>query len=217
MTKSRVVLTLFIGILTASLAFGQMTKAEQKAHKKEMKEWKKRKKKMSSEDFKELMDDQIRLKAAAAGAMSDIESLENQVATKDGQIGDLQKQVTRMQASYQAAQRELDNLQQNIATQPVYNPDLINGEDFSVGVVFKVQVGAFRKVDLEKYAETSKDFSQEEGEELRKYIIGNFRNYEDANVLKRYLREMGVDDAWVVPYRDGKRVPLKEVVSEIEN
>lgn len=217
MTKSRVVLMLFVGILTASLAFGQITKAEQKAHKKEMKEWKKRKKKMSSEDFKELMDDQIRLKAAAAGAMSDIESLENQVATKDGQIGDLQKQVTRMQASYQAAQRELDNLQQNIATQPVYNPDLINGEDFSVGVVFKVQVGAFRKVDLEKYAETSKDFSQEEGEELRKYIIGNFRNYEDANVLKRYLREMGVDDAWVVPYRDGVRVPLKEVVSEIEN
>lgn len=217
MTKSRVVLTLFIGILTASLAFGQMTKAEQKAHKKEMKEWKKRKKKMSSEDFKELVDNQIQLKAAAAGALSDIESLENQVATKDGQIGDLQKQVTRMQASYQAAQRELDNLQQNIATQPVYNPDLINGEDFSLGVVFKVQVGAFRKVDLEKYAETAKDFSQEEGEELRKYIIGNFRNYEDANVLKRYLREMGVDDAWVVPYRDGKRVPLKEVVSEIEN
>ena len=217
MTKSRVVLTLFIGILTASLAFGQMTKAEQKAHKKEMKEWKKRKKRMSSEDFKELVDNQIQLKAAAAGALSDIESLENQVATKDGQIGDLQKQVTRMQASYQAAQRELDNLQQNIATQPVYNPDLINGEDFSVGVVFKVQVGAFRKVDLEKYAETSKDFSQEEGEELRKYIIGNFRNYEDANVLKRYLREMGVDDAWVVPYRDGIRVPLKEVVADIEN
>jgi len=217
MTKSRVVLTFFVGILTMSLAFGQMTKAEQKAHKKEMKEWKKRKKKMSSEDFKQLMEEQVQLKGTAAGAASDIESLENQVATKDGQIGDLQKQVTRMQAAYQSAQRELDNLQQNMPTQPAYNPELINGEDFSKGVVFKVQVGAFRKVDLEKYAETSKDFSQEEGEELRKYIIGNFRNYEDANVLKRYLREMGVDDAWIVPYRDGQRVPLKEVVAEIEN
>lgn len=217
MTKSRIVLTLFVGILTASIAFGQMTKAEQKAHKKEMKEWKKRKKKMSSEDFKEIMESQIQLKASAAGAISDIQSLENQVATKDGQIGDLQKQVTRMQASYQSAQRELDNLQQNAATQPVYNPDLINGEDFSVGVVFKVQVGAFRKMDLEKYAKSSKEFSQEEGEELRKYIIGNFRNYEDANVLKRYLREMGLADAWIVPYRDGQRVPLKEVVADIKD
>lgn len=217
MTKSRIAITLFVGILTASIAFGQMTKAEQKAHKKEMKEWKKRKKKMSSEDFKEIMESQIQLKASAAGAISDIESLENQVATKDGQIGDLQKQVTRMQASYQSAQRELDNLQQNTATQPVYNPDLINGEDFSVGVVFKVQVGAFRKMDLEKYAKSSKEFSQEDGEELRKYIIGNFRNYEDANVLKRYLREMGLADAWIVPYRDGRRVPLKEVVADIKN
>ena len=214
MTKSRVVFTLFIGILTASLAFGQMTKAEKKAHKKEMKEWKTRKKKMSNEDFKQLMEDQIKLKASAAGAVSDIESLENQVANKDRQIGDLQKQVTRMQAAYQSAQRELDNLKA-APVQPVYNPDLINGEDFSRGVVFKVQVGAFRKVDLEKYANTSKDFTQEDGESLRKYIIGNFRNYEDANVLKRYLREMGVNDAWIVPYRDGQRVPLKEVVPEI--
>jgi len=216
MTKSRVVLTLFIGVLTASLAFGQMTKAEKKAHKKEMKEWKSRKKKMSNEDFKQLMEDQIQLKAASAAAVSDIESLENQVATKDGQIGDLQKQVTRMQAAYQSAQRELDNLKET-PVQPAYNPDLINGEDFSVGVVFKVQVGAFRKVDLEKYAETSKDFEQENSDELRKYVIGNFRNYEDANVLKRYLREMGVNDAWIVPYRDGQRVPLKDVVSQIEN
>ncbi len=217
MTKSRIVLTLFVGILTASLAFGQMTKAEKKAYKKEMKEWKKRKKSTSLEDFKALIEDQIQLKASNAAAVSDIESLEGQVAGKDGQIGDLQKQVTRMQAAYQAAQRELDNLKANPPQQqPAYNPELVNGEDFSVGVVFKVQVGAFRKMDLEKYAKSSKDFSQEDGEELRKYVIGNFRNYEDANVLKRYLREMGVDDAWIVPYRDGRRVPLKDVVSDIK-
>ena len=215
MNKSRIVLTIFVGIITASLAFGQMTKAEKKAYKKEQKEWKKRKKKTSIEDFKAMVEDQIQLKAANAAALSDISSLEGQVASKDGQIGDLQKQVTRMQATYQATQRELDNLKAN-PPQPAYNPELINGEDFSVGVVFKVQVGAFRKVDLEKYAKASKDFSQEDAEELRKYIIGNFRNYEDANVLKRYLREMGVEDAWIVPYRDDRRVPLKEVVSEIK-
>ncbi len=215
MIKSKIVLTLFIGILTAGAAFGQMTKAEKKAHKKEMKVWKKRKKSMPNEDFKELVEGQITLKANVAAAASDIESLENQVAAKDTQIGDLQKQTTRMQAAYQAAQRELDNLKEN-PPQPAYNPELINGEDFNIGVVFKVQVGAFRKMDLEKYAQASKEFSQEDGEELRKYIIGNFRNYEDANVLKRYLREMGVDDAWIVPYRDGRRVPLKEVVSDIK-
>ena len=68
-------------------------------------------------------------------------------------------------------------------------------------------------MDLGKYAEQSKEFSQEDMQELRKYVIGNFRNYEDANVLKRYLREMGVEDAWIVPYRDGRRVPLKDVIN----
>ena len=214
MTKSRMLLTLFAGVLTVTLAFGQqMSKAELKAYKKEMKEWKKRKKKMSIEDFKALIEEQIALKAAAAAAIGDIESLEDQVAAKDAQIGESQKQITRMQATHQATVRELENLKNN-PPQTSYNPELINGEDFSVGVVFKVQVGAFRKMDLKKYADSSKDFSEEGADDLRKYVIGNFRNYEDANVLKRYLREMGVDDAWIVPYRDGKRVPLREVVSE---
>ena len=72
-------------------------------------------------------------------------------------------------------------------------------------------------MDLGKYANQSREFSQEEMQELRKYVIGNFRNYEDANVLKRYLREMGVEDAWIVPYRDGKRVPLKDVLTAQSN
>lgn len=194
----------------ASVALAQ-TSEGRPLTKKEAKEWKKRKKKMSVEDFKVLYDQNVIQKARIASSAAEIQNLERQVSSKDDQVSDLQKQVTRMQAAYQAGQREIENLKDQSIT-PVYNPELINGEDFSVGVVFKVQVGAFRKIDLAKYAETAKDFDQE-GNELRKYIIGNFRNYDDANVLKRYLREMGVSDAWIVPYRDGKRVPLKEVIA----
>ncbi len=211
MKTSKVFFTLLIGVLTASMAFGQMTKAEKKAYKLEMKEWKKKKKAMSSDDFKVLFEEHNQLKAANAAMNGEIETLEEQITAKDGQISDQQKQIQRMQAEFQAAQRELTNLKSN-PPKPAYNPDLVNGEDFSVGIVFKVQVGAFRKMDLGKYAENSKEFSQEDMQELRKYVIGNFRNYEDANVLKRYLREMGVEDAWIVPYRDSKRVPLKDVI-----
>lgn len=194
----------------ASVALAQTTEGRPLT-KKELKEWARRKKKMSIEDFKLLYDENVTQKAKIASIEGEIQNLERQVSSKDDRVSDLQKQVTRMQAAYQAAQREIENLKDQSIT-PVYNPELINGEDFSVGVVFKVQVGAFRKIDLAKYAETAKDFDQE-GNELRKYIIGNFRNYDDANILKRYLREMGVEDAWIVPYRDGKRVPLKEVIA----
>lgn len=213
MKTSKALLTIALGIFIATAAIGQeMTKAEAKAFKIEMKEWKKKKKSMSPEDFKILSEEHLKLKASNAAAVGDIETLERQVSEKDNQIIDLQKQATRMQAAYQAAQKETENLKAQLTNRPAYNPDLINGEDFSVGVVFKVQVGAFRKVDLKKYADTSDDFAEEKTDDLRKYIIGNFRNYEDANILKRYLREMGVEDAWIVPYRDGVRVPLKDVL-----
>ncbi len=216
MKTTKVFFTLLIGILSATMAFGQMTKAEKKAYKREMKEWKKKKKAMSPDDFKVLFEEHTALKASNAAMVGEVETLEEQITAKDNQISDQQKNVQRMQAQYQATQRELDQLKAK-PPQPAYNPELINGEDFSVGVVFKVQVGAFRKMDLGKYAQQSKEFSQEEMQELRKYVIGNFRNYEDANVLKRYLREMGVEDAWIVPYRDGKRVPLKDVLQAQSN
>ena len=216
MKTTKVFFTLLIGILSATMAFGQMTKAKKKAYKREMKEWKKKKKAMSPDDFKVLFEEHTALKASNAAMVGEVETLEEQITAKDNQISDQQKNVQRMQAQYQATQRELDQLKAK-PPQPAYNPELINGEDFSVGVVFKVQVGAFRKMDLGKYAQQSKEFSQEEMQELRKYVIGNFRNYEDANVLKRYLREMGVEDAWIVPYRDGKRVPLKDVLQAQSN
>ena len=204
---------LLLGIFVATVAVAQ-TEDVRPLTKKEKKEWRKKKKRMSEEDFRMLYEQNTAMKATIASSEGEIASLESQVSSKDEQISDLQKQVTRMQAAYQAAQRELENLKAQPAAQPAYNPNVVNGEDFSVGVVFKVQVGAFRKMDLEKYAETSKEFNQEEMEELRRYVIGNFRNYEDANVLKRYLREMGVRDAWIVPYKDNKRVPLKEVIGD---
>jgi hypothetical protein len=213
MKTSKALFTIVLGLFVATAAIGQeMTKAEKKAFKIEMKEWKKKQKAMSPADFKLLSEEHLQLKAANAAAVGDIAALEKQISDRDNQIIDLQKQVTRMQAAYQASQKETENLKAQIASKPAYNPDLVNGEDFNVGVVFKVQVGAFRKVDLKKYADTSKEFAEETTDDLRKYVIGNFRNYEDANILKRYLREMGVDDAWIVPYRNGTRVPLKDVL-----
>lgn len=210
--KTTRIFTLLLGIFVATIAFAQ-TEDLRPLTKSERKEWRKKKKAMSEEDFRLLYEQNTAMKANIASLEGERGSLESQISSKDEQITDLQKQVSRMQAAYQAAQRELENLKSQ-AQQPqaTYNPNVVNGEDFSVGIVFKVQVGAFRKMDLEKYSSTSDEFDQEDMEELRRYVIGNFRNYEDANVLKRYLREMGVEDAWIVPYKDNRRVPLKDVI-----
>lgn len=212
MKSRKALLTFTLALFVLGTAYAQ-TSDNRPLTKKEKREWKRKKRKMSVEDFQQLYQENTNQKAEIVSMQGEIESLENQLSQKDASVSDLQKQVKRMQAAYQAAQNEIEQLKRT-PRQPAVEPNMVNGEDFSVGVVFKVQVGAFRKIDLGKYAETSDDFGQEGGKELRKYIVGNFRNYEDANVLKRYLREMGVKDAWIVPYRDGQRVPLKEVLEE---
>ena len=48
-----------------------------------------------------------------------------------------------------------------------------------------------------------------------RYTLGIFRDYPEADNFKKYMREMGVSDAWIVSYNDGVRVPLKEVLDNV--
>jgi hypothetical protein len=76
-----------------------------------------------------------------------------------------------------------------------------------------VQVGAFRNKDLAKYLDNNPNFSGDTDQDgARKYTLGYFKNYWEADNFKKYLREMGVSDAWLVSYKDGKRVPIKDVL-----
>ncbi|MES2386780.1 MAG: hypothetical protein V4543_02160 [Bacteroidota bacterium] len=83
------------------------------------------------------------------------------------------------------------------------------------GVVFKVQIGAFRNRNLQKYLNNSRNFTGEvDPDGLRKYTLGFFGDYWEADNFKKYMREMGVNDAWIVTYKDGKRVNIKDVLEK---
>jgi hypothetical protein len=88
--------------------------------------------------------------------------------------------------------------------------------DFSKGLVFKVQVGAFKNKNLAKYFDNNPNFGGEVKEgEPQKVTIGIFRDYWEADTFKKYLREMGVSDAWIVPYKDAQRVDIKDVLEGV--
>jgi hypothetical protein len=50
---------------------------------------------------------------------------------------------------------------------------------------------------------------------MQKVTLGNFRDYWEADKFKKYLRDMGVKDAWIVPFKDGQRVDIKEVLEGV--
>ena len=93
-----------------------------------------------------------------------------------------------------------------------------NGKYYIKGLAFKVQIGASRQYDLSDVLageKTQQLFEQEQLKGLNLYTLGHFKGYWKANKFKKALRAMGLKDAWIVAFRDGKRVPLKTVLKEV--
>ncbi|NMM47103.1 Ezrin/radixin/moesin family protein [Marinigracilibium pacificum] len=179
--------------------------------KQERKEWKKKKKSMSEEAFKQMVDENKSLKAQVSSLNNQLSALEPQLNEKDNTIATLEKQLRQAQAEVTAAQRALEESAAGGGNQQQasgYSMD-------ESGVVFKVQVGAFKNKDLSKYFENHPNFGGETEDGLQKITLGQFRDYWEADTFKKYLREMGVKDAWIVAYKDGNRVPLKDVLEGV--
>jgi epidermal growth factor receptor substrate 15 len=82
------------------------------------------------------------------------------------------------------------------------------------GLVFKVQVGAFRNPIPQ---DLFKGFNPLAGEStpsgLVRYTAGSFRNYKNANLAKTEIRGIGYKDAFVVAYYNGKRISYAEAMT----
>ena len=58
----------------------------------------------------------------------------------------------------------------------------------------------------------SENLNVEESAEYQKVVVGQFRDYEKAKNLRDELKQMGVKGAWIVSYRDGQRITVKEAL-----
>lgn len=179
----------------------------QKAHaqlsKKEKKEWKKRQKSLPLEEFKRIVEESSSLKGKVSSLEGQVSSLQSRVADKDAEIN-------RLKSDLATAREEASNAMAS-AVVPV------NETRTAQGVVFKVQIGAYKNMDLKQYESAGGDFAAEDSEGIQKFTLGSFGDYWEADTFKKYLRKMGVKDAWIVPYKDGVRVPIKDVLEGIVN
>ncbi|MBS1581202.1 MAG: SPOR domain-containing protein, partial [Bacteroidetes bacterium] len=79
------------------------------------------------------------------------------------------------------------------------------------GVVFKVQIGAFRKaLGEEAFSDMTPVTGEHTGNGLIRYTAGMFTSAESATKASQQVRERGYSDAFVVAYQDGKRIPLQQ-------
>jgi len=187
--------------LTSTQSFAQLSKKEKKEWKKKAKEYSK-----NPENLKQLTEDKQAGDATITTLNQKVTQLQASTSEKDAKIAELEGQLSEARGQLSAANAELTALKENPS----------NSMDFSKGVVFKVQIGAFKNKNLAKYFENNPNFGGEaKDNEPQKLTIGVFRDYWEADTFKKYMREMGVKDAWIVPYQDGQRVEIKDVLEGV--
>jgi hypothetical protein len=90
-------------------------------------------------------------------------------------------------------------------------------------LIYKIQLGAYsrglpayvkRLFDKLSYIRKIENYTDENG--IVVYTTGNLTNYDDAVKMQEQVRREGIEDAYVVPYFNGKRITLNEA-KEITN
>lgn len=186
------ILLAFLYIFSMGMAIAQDDKALEK-------EWSKKMKDLKPLDYKALVEERDALKKTASESEAAKASLQADIDSK-------KTEIEKLKAQLEHAQKTPSGGSEQAAT-------AASTKTPAKGVVFKVQVGNFKNKDLSKYFENNSNFSGEIDEDgTKKYTLGVFNNYWEADKFKKYMREMGVKDAWIVSYKDGKRIAIKDAL-----
>jgi hypothetical protein len=172
--------------------------AKAQLSKEEQKEWAKKLKTLTPEQYKKLTDDNQKLAAELNTSKQEEARLNEAIKAKEAEIAALKAKDTVKTVVAPTVSQSTSKSSES-------------GSNYASGLVYKVQVGAFKNKDLSKYFENNKNFSGDvDADGTKKYTLGSFTDYWEADNFKKYLREMGVEDAWIVAYKNGQRISLKE-------
>ncbi len=86
------------------------------------------------------------------------------------------------------------------------------------GIVYKVQIGAFRNaIPLDLFKGIQPVTAESSGIGITRYTAGLFIEFANADAAKNEIRAMGYPDAFVVAFRDGKRISVAEARRGVTN
>ncbi len=205
----RILIHLFIAASFLLAGQTQLQAQEEELSKDEKKAWKQQAKeyKRNPAALKELVEEHESFQRENRELQLKNTQLEAAMAKHDAEVAQLQQETDRLTSSLAAAQETIMQLRQEREAMASKGT---TGNAMQ-GLVFRVQIGAYEKANLSSSLDNpddNMDLEMQDG--LQKIIIGRFRDYADANEMRKYMQKIGIKDAWVVPYRDGQRITLKE-------
>lgn len=81
--------------------------------------------------------------------------------------------------------------------------------NFSEGLWYFVQIGAYEQLDLSMFEENMFNFRQRQEDGLHKYTLGAFRDLARAETFLQSVRTMGIPDAWLLAIHQGERLTIE--------
>ena len=227
----KIIFTVGLALVTV-FSFAQMSKTELKAIKKQIK-------KQTPEQFVQTKTDLAEATQKVMSLESDLETSSSEKALLESEVKDYKAatQAAKMRIEELEAKRfayntagagqlpagEVSNAtpSENSSNTASNTPSGSNASTDSYGsykkgksvqgLVYKVQIGAYRNYDITKYFNRHDNFSGTVDEDgTMRYTLGSFGDYWEADKFKSYLRSMGVRGAWVVAYKDNRRVSMKD-------
>ncbi|MFN0201829.1 MAG: SPOR domain-containing protein [Bacteroidia bacterium] len=191
-------------LIVALSSFAQSPKQEEKFWKSKGKGYVKNPLSLKR-DFEMYQNQITELKEQIAQLQSVQTSKENEVASVKNQVDSLKWENVQMKGEKQSLQKKIDKLEVSFksATKVVE-------VGVKPGLIYRVQIGAFSQHEMKNKPAKADDFLEEKVDGLNKYMLGNARTQQDAELFAEELKKIGIKDAWVVPYIDGLRVTFAE-------
>jgi hypothetical protein len=206
--KKHFLLSILAVAISAQFSVAQKKSKEELAQEKE---WANKLKALKPLDYKKLVEQKDALATQIGECENSKSTIKTESENKDAEISRLKKEVD----DYKTGVVKVPGTEKTSTTTVETDKagTKISQKGPVKGVMYKVQIGSFKSKDLTQYFDNNPNFSGEvDPDGSKKYTIGIFTDYWEADKFKKALREMGVKGAWVVPYKDGQRVNLKDVL-----
>jgi len=179
MNLIKIFAVLVLSIFTINSALAQkLSKAEKKRLKKELKQYKK---------------NPITYKKSKEKTKLEIDNRDQIIIELTEQLDQQNAKLKRMQDTLNVINKKYRNL---LAAGSTKVPD---------GTVYAVQIGYFELLPLEEFNSRIRTVRAEKQDGGKRYVIGYFKNLNQAIKFGDEIKTIGIDDAFVSQYINGKR------------
>jgi len=169
-----------VGVFSFQGQSQQLSKAEKKKLKKEIKAYKK-----APDTYKDMKN---RNKKDIAERDETIEALTAQLDAQNTKNKALKDSLSALMGKYQSVMSKY----QNVGAVPS-------------GTVYAVQIGYFTELNLESFNEQARFIKAENVDGAKRYVIGYFSELPGAVQFGEDIKKIGIDDAFVSQYINGQR------------